>query len=1137
MFKKIVLLLAVIHFSGLHAQENTSLYKVQKIKVTTDTIHLEKENLNSAYFNVFDAKEVLIDSSYYKIDFLKGTLLLKDSTPVSTDSISVSYLKFPDFLTKEYHIYDPSSVVSNKASTGDLYKIETAKTNKSVPLDGLNTSGSITRGITIGSNQNTVLSSNLDLQITGKLSSKVSIRASLQDTNIPIQDGGYSQKLDEFDNVFMELYSDKWNIRAGDVFLENHNTKYLTFDKKVQGLIANFDFGTKEDKTNLFAAAGVVKGQYVKCSITAEEGNQGPYELTGDNGESSVVVISGSERVYVNGLLLKRGENNDYTIDYNAGEVLFTTLYPITSEMRITVEYQYSDQYYTRLITYAGGTHQDKKWTLGGYLYSEIDLKNQPLQQTISTDEIAVFASAGDDEDLMETSSATATDYDEDEILYKKETINGVEVYVYTEDEEDDLYSVTFTLMGDNAGDYSLISSDTVDYIYEYVEPIDGVQQGSYAPTETLVAPVKIQVASFVGSYKSTDKTAVDFEIALSNNDENLYSTLDDYNNQGFATKVNAKQRLFSKKWNLDAFANYQLIHQNFSSVEGYNSIEFNRDWNLESTLTGNQSYLVSGLNMSFPKKGTLVYQFEKLDYSGSFSGNRHVINAAFNTKNWSFKNEGSFLKSDAESTTSKFIRNKIQAKHYFKKNWIGASVDLEDNQEKDKTTDILSSSSQRFLEYGLLVGRGDSTKVYAQLGYYKRLNDSVQSEKMQRVNNSQTFILKSKLIQNTKSDLSVFVNYRVLDYTDATEDDITTLNSRVLFNNRFFNQFVQTTSSYETNSGTISELEYTFTEVTTGSGVYLWNDYDGDGVEDLTEFEVATNSDEADYVLVYLSTLNYIKTHQNKFSQSITINPSQWQNKTGFKKTLSAFYNQISYLIDRKIENKGDNFDLDPFDTTNDNILGLSYSFRNSLFFNRGKQRHSMTYSYVESKTKSLLSIGSQEADNSSHELQYSHLVKKSWLIGMNLQSFQTNLTTENYTSKNYEIYGYELSPKINYLFSKNTNWGLFYNYVNKENKIGNLDTLSQNNFGTSFAYSSTKDLTMSGQVALYQNKYTGDEDTSVAYKMLDGLETGQNFSWTLLLQKKLNKFLDLSLNYEGRKSESSSTIHTGTVQLRASF
>jgi hypothetical protein len=55
------------------------------------------------------------------------------------------------------------------------------------------------------------------LQITGKLSEKlVGLRASLQDSNIPLQDGG-SQRLDQFDNIFMELLSEKWTVRAGDL--------------------------------------------------------------------------------------------------------------------------------------------------------------------------------------------------------------------------------------------------------------------------------------------------------------------------------------------------------------------------------------------------------------------------------------------------------------------------------------------------------------------------------------------------------------------------------------------------------------------------------------------------------------------------------------------------------------------------------------------------------------------------------------------------------------------------------------------------------------------------------------------------------------------------------------------------------
>jgi len=232
MLKNILILLAIICFSGLQAQETNASYKTKRIPISRDTIHLENTSINSSSFQLLDANEKPIDSTFYKINFKKGTLILKEKFPNTSDSLTVYYLKLPDILTKEYRIYDPSRVVSNEAAAGSLYRVETSPQKKNIPFEGLNTSGSITRGVTVGNNQNSVLNSNLDLQITGKLSEKVSLRASLQDNNIPLQDGGYSQKLDQFDNVFMELFSTKWNIRAGDVFLENHNSQFLNFNKK-----------------------------------------------------------------------------------------------------------------------------------------------------------------------------------------------------------------------------------------------------------------------------------------------------------------------------------------------------------------------------------------------------------------------------------------------------------------------------------------------------------------------------------------------------------------------------------------------------------------------------------------------------------------------------------------------------------------------------------------------------------------------------------------------------------------------------------------------------------------------------------------------------------------------------------------
>ncbi|HPW97619.1 MAG TPA: hypothetical protein PK218_03565 [Flavobacterium sp.] len=1116
----------------LSAQEINSLYKTKKIAISKDTIEIEKVSINPSFFKLETKNGKPIDSTFYKIDFPSGKLIFNKNAPIS-DTLVVQYLQYPDFLTKTYSIYSDEVIVPNE--DGNLYKVN-REVKKFIPFDGLNTSGSITRGVTVGNNQNTTVSSNLDLQITGKISDKVSLRASIQDSNIPLQSGGYSQKLDEFDQIFIELFTDNWNIRAGDLFLENRQSRFLNFNKKVQGLSTHFTFGGEENKNDIFASAALVRGQYAKSSLTGQEGNQGPYKLRGNNGELYVLVISGSERVYVNGILKQRGENNDYVIDYNAGEVTFTSLFPITSEMRIVIEYQYSDRSYTRFVTYAGANHEAKKWSLGGYLYSENDVKNQPLQQNLSAEQVQVLQNAGDDVNLMNAPSAYLDTYSENKILYKKVTVNGVEVFEYSNNPDDELYNVKFLLIGNNLGNYILSNSVSIGKIFQYVEPVNGVPQGNYEPVVRLVAPTKIQIATVLGKFNPNEKTLIDFEVGVSNNDLNLFSNLDDDNNKGLAGKLNFKQRLLSKKWNIDVFGKYQFIQKDFRTIERLFNIEFNRDWNL-TTFSGNQSLLVNGLDFVLPEKGKLTYQYENLSFTESFSGNRHSINGFFKLKNWNITQNGSYLKSNGSIASSTFARNQSQARYNFKKNWIGGVFNLEDNQEKNKITNQLSALSQRFSEYGAFVGRGDSTKVFVELGYLHRVNDSLQNGYLQKVNRSNSYYIKSKLIQTDKSDLSVFVNYRDLKYTDNTRQNEPSLNSRILYNDRFFNQFLQTTTAYETTSGTIPQQEFTYLEVEPGQGVYTWNDYNNNGIQELEEFEVAPFPDQAKYVRVFLPNQIFLKTHQNKFSQSLTINPNNWQNETGLKKVASYFYNQTSFLIERKIQRNGNNFDLNPFSTSDTNLLGLNTSFRNSLFYNRGKQRHSTTYTFISNRIKSLLSAGSQESKNSSHQLQYNHLVRKTWLFTFATKTIETSLTSENYASRNFEVLGYQINPKVSYLFNKNASWDVFYEYQNKENQIGTLDKLLQSRFGTSFSYASDKRFTINGEISFYQNQFTGDANSPVAFQMLEGLQPGKNSTWRLLLQKNLTEFLDINLNYQGRKSETSQTIHTGNVQLRAYF
>ena len=128
-------------------------------------------------------------------------------------------------------------------------------------------------------------------------------------------------------------------------------------------------------------------------------------------------------------------------------------------------------------------------------------------------------------------------------------------------------------------------------------------------------------------------------------------------------------------------------------------------------------------------------------------------------------------------------------------------------------------------------------------------------------------------------------------------------------------------------------------------------------------------------------------------------------------------------------------------------------------------------------------------------------------------------------------------MDGKVAYLFSKNASWDLFYELQSKENVIGDFEKLTQNKFGTSFNWATNNRFTMNGEIALINNSFSGNPFSPVGFQMLEGLQVGKNATWRVLLQKSLTQYLDINLNYQGRKSENARVIHTGNVQLRAYF
>ncbi|MBD0831006.1 hypothetical protein [Aestuariibaculum sediminum] len=1127
------------------AQEQTSNYR-QKTVAVSDTIAIDSVSINSNYFSINTLNNTVIDSTYYTVDFSKAMLYFKKS--IAHDSIVINYLNFPEFLTKTYKQLDESIIVDNTNNVQTLYQLKQPNTsNNYTPFDGLTTSGSISRGVTVGNNQNSVLNSELDLQISGKLNEKITLRASIQDANIPLQESGYSQRLDEFDQIFIELFSDTWNVRAGDIDLENNNSYFANFSKRVQGLLVRANLGEENKKTNLFASGALVRGQFTRSQFTAQEGNQGPYKLQGQNGELFVLIVSGSETVYVNGSPLKRGEKEDYIIDYNAGEIIFNSTYPITSEMRITVDYQYSERNYSRLVAYGGGRFESKKLKIGVSVYSENDAKNQPLQQNLSEEQVQILSQAGDNRNAMVAPSEIQESYNENRILYKKEFINGVEAFVFSNNPDDQLYRVTFSQVGPNQGNYILSNSNAISNIYEYIEPQLGVPQGNYAPVVQLIAPTKLQIAVVNGSFTPTEKTHMAFELAVSKKDLNLFSNLDDNNNDGIAGKLKITQNIIKTDslWNINVFADGDFIQKNFNTIQRLYNAEFNRDWNLGS-LNGqpvlsdynNQNLLSTGINTYHPEKGNLSYKFEHLGYNGFFNGNRHLINTDLLLGKLSIYSNSSYLDANSTQNASTFLRSFNRITYNMRKSWLGTKLAIEDNEQRNITTDSLTPLSQKFKSYELFFGVGDSTKIFTEIGFKHRINDSIRNNEIQKVNTSNTIYLDTRLVQNKNTTLALYANYRTLKNIDLNISDENSINSRLQFSQKLFKQLIHWNTLFETNSGTLPQQDFTYVEVEPGQGSYTWIDYNGNGIQELEEFEIAQFQDQGKYIRVLLPNRVYIKTHQNRISQTLTINPAQWsQSDSGLNKLWSHFYNQTSYLIDRKLKREGHGFNLNPFETNESNQLGLQLNFRNILFFNRGKQRYTTSYTFLSNRSRNLLSTGFIENALKSHQLNFNHKIVESWLI--NLQSdFENNESlSENFLSKNYNFNETRLSPKISYLFNDNSRFDIYYQYANKENTIGNFEALKQSKYGTSFTFANTNKSSIIGEFNYFSNAFNGNANTPVAYQMLEGLQPGKNFTWSLLAQKKLTTFLDLNLSYYGRKTETSNVIHTGTIQLKAYF
>ncbi|NQY68538.1 MAG: hypothetical protein HRT72_12565 [Flavobacteriales bacterium] len=1163
----IILFYLLIGFQlNLHGQSLNNWHSISAV-IGKDTLVLDSLSIVPNSINIFDMAGNLIPKKNYR-EFPGSAKIIhtKEFTRHHlNDSVNIQYRTFPIALEKQtFHkdlrVLEPSE----KGMINPFMYTHNPTKNSPYLSSGLSKTGSISRGLAIGNNQDLSVSSNLDLQISGKLNERVNILAAITDRNIPIQPDGTTAQIQEFDQAYVQLYDAKSKLTVGDFRIDERSDYFLRFLKKARGGLfetsSNLTKGSNNnsDQTlNNRVAGAISKGKFSRYQTQGQEGIQGPYKLSGANNELFIVVLSGTERVFIDGELMKRGQDHDYTINYNTAEITFTAKRMITKDKRIVVEFQYSDRNYVRSMYNTSTEFETEKFKIGLKYYSEQDNRNQSLQQDLTDEQKLILFNAGDSLQNAIINTELAVPFSNDEVLYRMmDSLGHKDIFVYTTNEDSISYRVKFSNVGQGFGNYIQANTSANGKVFKWLEPISGIPQGNYAPKSILAAPSKKQLIVLNNEIKITKNTTAILNLARSENDINLFSEHDKKNDVGYAfrAKIVNDIKLFNdttgNPWRLISHVSFEGLKEDYSSIERFRSVEFTRDWNLQKNSFTEKQYLTEvGFNLLKKKTGNIQYNFNSFNEAGKYSIFKNEVKSNLNKNGFKAKVKASYLETKSVRSNS-FARIKGDFSKATKLFTIGVKEEFEQNLFKQKGSDsLVSGDSYQFLALEGYLSNSDSATNKYRLNYKHRLDKGIVGNSLSNVTLGESVGLTTNIRKNKNSIIKSTTEYRRLRIMDSTANFYghqadKNLVNRLEYLLKLFKGTISTRSFYEIGSGLEVKKEFQYLEVPIGQGAYVWKDHDNDGIQELNEFEVAQIMNEANFIKVFTPTSQYVKTSNNQFNQSLYIKPAIiWKNKKGIKKVLSKLSTQTTFRIDRKTKNELTLNAFNPFYNKTDslNLITENYSLRNILFLNKGHSKIGGDIHTLETRNKMILVNGFDERRDKLMGANFRWNINKKISLTNLYDRGEKNNSSEAFSSRNYQIEYEKVKTKLSLQPNSTYRVSALFNYQNKKNLINNQETALIQEYGAELKFNSVTKGSLMAEIKFIRIDYDPKSDdpntSSISYEMLEGLQNGNNITWRISFQKKLANNMQLSINYDGRYSETANVVHTGGAQIRAFF
>lgn len=1003
------------------------------------------------------------------------------------------------------------------------------------------------------------------MQVSGYLMDSIRIEGAITDNQVPFQPDGNTQRIQEFDRLYLIFERKEHKITIGDYNLDLEKSYFLKFNKRVQGLFYQTkDLRTGSVQHNAGFSGSIAKGQFARNIFDGIEGNQGPYKLTGNNGEQFFILLAGTEKVYIDGLLMERGEDRDYIINYNTGEIMFMPRVMITKDKRIQVEFEYQDRNYLNSLFYLYDNIQvNDKLSFSVNLYSNQDAKNQPYLQDINDDRRRFLREIGDDIDQAYYQTASLENFGANKILYVKKdtTVAGVfypEIYEYSSDSTLELYTLAFSYVGEQQGNYTVSGENTNGRSYAWVAPEGGVPQGAYEPVILLVTPKLHQVVSASGTYQIDSFKSISMEGSMSRYDPNLFSPYGNENHTGWAFRGTYDERRQINKsdsnrapiyWHNNL--NYEFVQEKFKTIAPYRDVEFFRDWNLiaEDSVPAHEQILSYKTKLEKENLGHVHYEFVRFNRSDIFMANRHAGGIHFARNNSKLGLRMNLMHSESPLTLTSFFRPSAYAERTWTK-WnnftLGASYEQEHNEIKNANTEILKAEAFSFDVYQAYVRGGLSEDLAYGLQYRYRKDRNVRDDEFADRNAGHSIDMNLNVQKWKDHQLSLTASYRKLEAFDSfyasTEAPGETVLGRLNYTGNFGQQFFTPTLLYEAGSGQEQKRSYTYVEVPPGQGMYYWVDYNGDGVQQANEFEIGIYEDQKRFIRIITPNNEYVKVNFYRINLTFGLNGNQLfpagKKPQGFGKVISKISNQFSMELNNRVTSDAGLNAFLPFRTSfaDTQIIAYSQNLINTFFFNRQNPKWGFEYITSYNSMKTLLTFGPESSQWMRHSLQFRTMFSKTLSSIVRFKSGYRSYFSGVEDGRTFHYDSRGINPSITSFIGSKVRLTAQYEYDVRQNKPfhGNERAVI-NSAGLDGRFSFSKLGSIQFGTTLSMIKYNGDENSGIGVAMLDALKIGNNFLWNLQWNTKVSKGIELSLQYDGRKPGNTRTIHTASMSLRA--